>query len=342
MNNYTPEQLNHIFLKVKEFVTDPNYKLRIIDLRKFIDEIYPRESDSIKNDLAEIKEHFGNLNNRVAHIETCLGIDFKLDSLKTINYDFIKDDLIRDKINAYYREMLRYQFGTRNHKICFAEFCRLAIIQIEIMLNYFYTDNNHPEIVKTIAGNKYQAAKKKWEEDKKKDPKKEPNEKDFENYVQNNKEELVPSYSLALKSNLFIDTYLKYRYINNFSIKSISIWISDIRNRKSHGSKDTIEPFETDFLSEEEKQRLEKSRKKLEDKVSQFNQERKDKIAFEKNRLNPHKVGWDNVTKEIKDIYNKQFSPLQFAHEESFDCVHDFLRIIASTCAKNLKKPLLE
>ena len=56
MKKYTPEQLDQIFLQIKEFVTCPEYKLRIIDLRKFIDEIYPREADTSKEDFAEIKK----------------------------------------------------------------------------------------------------------------------------------------------------------------------------------------------------------------------------------------------------------------------------------------------
>ena len=115
MKKFTPEQLDQIFMQVKEFVENPDYKLRIIDLRKYIDEIYPREADSSKQDIADIKHSFVGLNKRVKNIEMCLGIDFKLDDLKPVNYDFIKDNLIRDKANAYYREMLRYQFATRNH-----------------------------------------------------------------------------------------------------------------------------------------------------------------------------------------------------------------------------------
>ena len=54
-----------------------------------------------------------------------------------LDYYFIQDEFLREKATAYYREMLRYEYATRNHKRCFGEFCRLAIIQVELMLNYF-------------------------------------------------------------------------------------------------------------------------------------------------------------------------------------------------------------
>ena len=206
------------------------------------------------------------------------------------------------------------------------------------MLNYFYTDSSHTDIVDIIVENQYSKALNEWETKKKEGTNqgKKPNKKYIENNVHKNKEKLVPGYSLALKSSLFIDKYLRNRYINNFSVKSLSIWISDMRNRKSHGSKNSIGPYEIDYLSEEEKQLLEKLRKKLEELVDQYNKDHDAKIKFQNNRLNPFGVGWKNVPEDVRNIYNDHFSPLQFVHEESFNCVHDFLKIIAGTCAKNL------
>ena len=141
MSKYTPEQLDKIFEQVKELVEDAHNKLRVLDLRLFIDQLYPREGDIYRKDFDYIKHCFIGLNNRVRRIENCLGIDYKLDEEKPVlDYSYIKDEILRDKATAYYREMLRYQYATRNHKQCFGEFCRLATIQLEFMLNYFFKD----------------------------------------------------------------------------------------------------------------------------------------------------------------------------------------------------------
>ena len=217
MNTYTPEELDQIFVKIKELVMESEYKLRIIDLRKFIDEVYPIEADTSRQDFADLKQHFVGLNKRVSRIEECLGIDFNLDGNKQesiadppVEYDFIKDDVIRDKITAFYREMLRYEYATRNHKQCFGEFCRLAIIQIEILLNYFFSDNVKFELVKEKvneeinkkAEGKYNNEFKKW----KKNGGVQPVKQDIVNHFKqmfNNNDKLVSLLSFSKKSELF-------------------------------------------------------------------------------------------------------------------------------------------
>lgn len=91
----------------------------------------------------ELRKAIGTTNAPTAgldKIEKYLGLDYSLDGAKTIiNYDFIEDDYIRNCFQADCREMLRYRYGTRGHKINFGEFCRYALIQAERLLNFYYS-----------------------------------------------------------------------------------------------------------------------------------------------------------------------------------------------------------
>lgn len=346
MNKYTPEKLDQIFSRIKEFVVNPDLKLRIIDLRKFIDEIYPRETDTSKQDIADIRQRFVGLNKRVATIEKCMGIDFELDDIKPVNYDFIKDNLMRDKINAYYREMLRYQFGTRNHKICFGEFCRLAVIQIEFMLNYYY-NHNYVDLFKHKAKSEYDKAYEEWKSKGKvgSEPDKTIIVKKTINELQNNKEKSLCQLTFAFKSFYFLKEIIKINNIrrkNNVNITtniiSISIYTANMRNRKSHGNKSTIGPYEENYLTEEETSNLEKWEKKIIELVKKHNETNSIKIKFENNRIIAKEEGWNKMSKKLKKLYNEDFLPLQWVSEKSFDDVHELLHLIAKTCAKELAK----
>lgn len=78
----------------------------------------------------------------LAKIEKYLGIDYRLDyEFSPNNYSFLKDDWLKEKIECDYREMMRYKYGLRGHKIDFAEFCRFIILQAELILNYYYYKN---------------------------------------------------------------------------------------------------------------------------------------------------------------------------------------------------------
>ena len=44
---------------------------------------------------------------------------------------------MRDKLYCDFREMMRYRYGTRSHKIDFEEYCRYAHFQLEALTNYF-------------------------------------------------------------------------------------------------------------------------------------------------------------------------------------------------------------
>lgn len=97
----------------------------------------------------EMQKLFGNTvsasvankdDGRISHIEKYLGLDFFIDSMESIiDYSFIVESEVRDKLISDNREMLRYRFGTRSHKIDFEEFCRYVQLQAEMLLNYFYS-----------------------------------------------------------------------------------------------------------------------------------------------------------------------------------------------------------
>ena len=77
---------------------------------------------------------------RISHIEKYLGLDYYVDSMDSIiDYTFINEIDIRDKLVSDNREMMRFRFGTRSHKVDFEEFCRYAQLQAEMLLNYFYS-----------------------------------------------------------------------------------------------------------------------------------------------------------------------------------------------------------
>lgn len=349
MSNYTPKELDQIFEELRGFVVKPEYKLKVIDLRKFIDEVYPREADTTHQDLADLKQYFVSLNKRVSHIEECLGINYKLDGRKPVEYSFIKNDIIRDKIMAYYREMLRYEYATRIHKQCFGEFCRLATIQIEFLLNYFFMndlqirllDDEIENVAKKIATSEWKAAKMKWEESGRKgDEPLAPSEDDIKKIkdsLYNNKEETVSKILLSKKSYIFFDRYLKKRNIGDNGISFVSNWTANMRNRKSHGSTSTIDPYENSYLTEEESNYIEEWLKIIRQKVSKYNQENESKIVFDNCRLSPGKITWRGVPKDIRDVYNER-KDLVWIYRKPFEEVHEMLQIIAYTCAKELKK----
>ena len=86
-------------------------------------------------------------NARIEKIEKYLGLDYGVDSIKsTIDYSFVKMDDVRDQLISDYREMMRFRYGTRYHKIDFDEFCRYAHLQAEMLLNYYYDVMNHSNL----------------------------------------------------------------------------------------------------------------------------------------------------------------------------------------------------
>ncbi|MBD5298343.1 MAG: hypothetical protein HDR89_03260 [Bacteroides sp.] len=75
----------------------------------------------------------------ISKIEKYLALDYNLDDTKTaLDYSSIKNDYLRECFEADCREMLRFRFGLRGHRIDFGEFCRFVQIQAERLLNVYY------------------------------------------------------------------------------------------------------------------------------------------------------------------------------------------------------------
>lgn len=82
---------------------------------------------------------------KIEKIETYLGLDYKVDSIMpqdtiydTIDYSFITISSVKDKLMSDFREMMRYRYGTRSHKVDFYEFCKYAHYQLEALTNEFF------------------------------------------------------------------------------------------------------------------------------------------------------------------------------------------------------------
>ena len=84
---------------------------------------------------------------RIANIEKYLGLDFSVDTkTSNVDYSFIKLPDVKAQLISDNREMMRFRYGTRYHKINFAEFCRYAHFQIEMLLNYYYNIANKSDL----------------------------------------------------------------------------------------------------------------------------------------------------------------------------------------------------
>lgn len=84
---------------------------------------------------------------RIARIEKYLGLDFYVDTkASNVDYSFIKLPDVKAQLISDNREMMRFRYGTRYHEIDFAEFCRYAHFQIEMLLNYYYDIANKSDL----------------------------------------------------------------------------------------------------------------------------------------------------------------------------------------------------
>ena len=121
------EQLEKLLRFIKMLVDEPGNEEFAANLRKLLG-INPPGLNADKKKIDEIEKY--------------LGLDYRLDSASPIiDYSFVKDDYTKVQLISDNREMLRYRFGVRSHKIDFAEFCRYAMLQVEQLLNYFYNAN---------------------------------------------------------------------------------------------------------------------------------------------------------------------------------------------------------
>lgn len=77
----------------------------------------------------------------ISNIEKYLGLDYNLDSaVSSFDYAVVQkyDQSLFDQLSSDFREMMRYRYGTRSHRIDFYEFCKYAHFQLEALTNYFY------------------------------------------------------------------------------------------------------------------------------------------------------------------------------------------------------------
>ena len=84
---------------------------------------------------------------RIVRIEKYLGFDFYVDTkTSNVDYSFIKLPDVKAQLISDNREMMRFRYGTRYYEIDFAEFCRYAHFQIEMLLNYYYDIANKSDL----------------------------------------------------------------------------------------------------------------------------------------------------------------------------------------------------
>ena len=76
---------------------------------------------------------------KISHIVKYLGLDVFVDNMDSvIDYSFISEKEIRDILESDNREMIRFRYGTRYHDIRFKDFCKYALFQVEMLINYYY------------------------------------------------------------------------------------------------------------------------------------------------------------------------------------------------------------
>ena len=200
------EQLNKLLLFIKRLIDEPGNNDFVKGLRELLDVPITDTSSNAK----------------ISDIEKYLGLDYKLDSATPdIDYSFVKEDYIREQLCADSREMLRYRFGVRSHKIDFSEFCRYAMLQVEQLLNYYYQNgfDSIEDVIKYINDNA------KW--------------------TNIGKLDSIKSLSLAAKLSAF-SSEMNKRHIE------ILDFAREVRNAQSHRSSDeakSIEDFKAKLLA---------------------------------------------------------------------------------------------
>ena len=125
----------------------------IAQLINFVEDVYKRVPEFAKGvrkivngeSSAEVKSQ------KLDKIERYLSLDYGIDDVVNPEYSFIADAQTRDTLNSDYREMLRFRYGTREHSVNFGEFARYANLQMEMLVNYYYskTYGDDPESILT-------------------------------------------------------------------------------------------------------------------------------------------------------------------------------------------------
>lgn len=163
--------------------------------------------DELRRSLPPTRSDENRIDNSIiAKIEKYLALDYKLDDAKTVlDYSSIKDEYLRECFEADCREMLRFRYGLRGHRIDFGEFCRYAQMQAERILNVYYQTKGTVEQICSYILQYNSTA-------------------DLDHC------ETLESINYSVKL---------WAYSNEFSLKRLSTILDDVRkvrNAKSHGS----------------------------------------------------------------------------------------------------------
>ena len=133
-------QTNHEHLKKmlaflrNEIIHEPENKWFVDELHKMLPHAKHKEDD----------------NPVLSKIERYLALDFKIDSEESpCDYSFL-DPFMQEIAESDFREMKRFQLGLRGHKIDFREFCRYVVLQVELILNFFYDEFYKKDISKIL------------------------------------------------------------------------------------------------------------------------------------------------------------------------------------------------
>lgn len=133
------EHLTELLGFVKELYDRPDNKEFVAGIRAMV-----MQDKEFRKELLESSASCNP--DAMRRIETYLSLDYRIDSMEMPNYSLIKDKETRDRLTSDFREMMRYRFGTRNHKIDFPEFCRYATLQTEMLANYYYDKRFNSDI----------------------------------------------------------------------------------------------------------------------------------------------------------------------------------------------------
>lgn len=188
------EQLDKLLQFIKRLIDEPGNEDFANGLREMLGVATPSITSVSNPQLTDIKKY--------------LGLDYQIDSTSSvIDYSFIDDTYIKNQLVSDFREMLRYRFGVRSHKIDFSEYCRYAILQTEQLLNYFY----HKRFASIEEAKEYIASVG-WAKDK--------------TY------ESVDSISLAVKLSAFMDNHKERK------LREVLDFAREVRNAQSHRGKE--------------------------------------------------------------------------------------------------------
>ncbi len=199
------KQLSKLLAFIKELYDNPDNK----DFAAGIQNMVLADKDFQKRVASSGLSGSDGTSKDIQKIERYLSLDFKLDEANLIDYSFITNEKVHQQLLSDYREMLRYQFGTRSHKVDFLEFCRFAHLQTEMLINYYFETVFQGDFGKMVAAMKA-------------------------NYSELYVAEKANSISdISLKSKLF---YLTSAFGWDTKDKNAYLNVYEARNRQSHRS----------------------------------------------------------------------------------------------------------